>query len=153
MSSELLRYLEFSINNERFALPLLEVKEVIPVPETTAIPKSPEYFIGIMNLRGQVITILDLKKKIGLKDIEEENREQSTIILNIEDFNLGIVVDSINRVISPTIDQIKDIQTEDQMKKKNGIKNIIQIDNDMIMLIDARELLEIDKFNQVKKSA
>jgi purine-binding chemotaxis protein CheW len=144
------RFLEFSLGNEKFALPLLEVKEVIPAPETTPIPKSPDYFTGIMNLRGQVITVLDLRKKVGLKK-NESSHEESAIILNISDLNIGVIVDSINRVINANDDCIKEVQQEDGMKKRNGVKSIIQFENEMILLIDPVELLELDRI-QIRKT-
>ena len=61
------RYLQFDLGNERYAIALLNVKEVIPLPETTPLPDSPSYYIGIMNLRGQIISIMDFRKKLNIK--------------------------------------------------------------------------------------
>ena len=60
------RYLQFDLGNESYAIALLNVKEVIPVPETTPLPNAPTYYIGIMNLRGQIISIVDLRKRLKI---------------------------------------------------------------------------------------
>ena len=65
------RYLSFSLGSEDYAIPLLSVKEVIAVPEITPIPFTPSHFLGIMNLRGQVISIIDLRSKLGIKTKRE----------------------------------------------------------------------------------
>ena len=91
------RYIEFSLGEEKFAIALLEVKEVISCPETTPIPRSPSHFVGVMNLRGQVISIVDLRKKLSIQSTSE--LEEAVIILELDGANIGVIVDSINKVI------------------------------------------------------
>ena len=93
------RYLEFNLGVEKFAIPLLSVKEVIAVPETTNVPFTPEYYLGIMNLRGQVLSIIDLRKRMKVTP-KENNSETAVIIVDLEYTHLGVIVDSINRVIA-----------------------------------------------------
>lgn len=98
------RYLSFSMGPEEFAIPLLAVKEVIAVPEFTPIPHTPNYFLGIMNLRGQVISVLDLRKKLGVQP--KNGTEDAVIICDLNPLVLGILVDSVNSVLSPREDEI-----------------------------------------------
>ncbi len=72
------RFLCFSLGNEHYAIPLLTVKEVIAPPETTPVPQTPAYFKGIMNLRGQVISVIDLRTKLGIKPLQ--SAENAVII-------------------------------------------------------------------------
>jgi purine-binding chemotaxis protein CheW len=60
------RYLSFNVGKEQYAIPLLTVREVIGMPEITPVPFTPNYFLGIMNLRGQIISVVDLRLKLGL---------------------------------------------------------------------------------------
>lgn len=98
------RYLSFSMGPEEFAIPLLAVKEVIAVPEFTPIPHTPSYFLGIMNLRGQVISVLDLRKKLGVQP--KNGTEDAVIICDMSPIVLGILVDSVNSVLTPKEDEI-----------------------------------------------
>lgn len=93
------RYLSFSMGGEEFAIPLLSVKEVIAVPEFTPIPHTPAYFIGLMNLRGQVISVLDLRKKLNVE--ADRSGEEAVIICDLDDLCLGVLVDSVNSVLTP----------------------------------------------------
>lgn len=93
------RFLEFNLGDEKFAVPLLSVKEVIAVPETTKVPFTPDYFLGIMNLRGQVLSIIDLRRRMKI-DAKDTITETAVIIIDLGYTHLGVVVDSINRVIA-----------------------------------------------------
>ena len=73
------RFIEFSLGQEDYAIPLLMVREVISIPDTTPIPKAPKHFIGLMNLRGQVISIVDLRTKLTIKP-REESSDSAVII-------------------------------------------------------------------------
>ena len=61
------KYLQFNLGWEKYAIELFKVKEVIRVPETTPIPNAPGYYHGVMNLRGQIISIIDLRDKLSVK--------------------------------------------------------------------------------------
>lgn len=97
------RYIVFTLGTERFALPLLSVREVIAPPEITPIPFSPHYFLGIMNRRGQVISVLDLRLKLQLKT--EKNPENAIVIVDLGSLLLGMWVDSVDFVLTPTPEQ------------------------------------------------
>ena len=91
------RYICFSLGKEKFAIPLLQVKEVIGNIEVTPIPQSPNYFKGIMNLRGQVISIIDLSTKLKIPK-SADTKETTIVILDMEQMSLGIIVDSVECV-------------------------------------------------------
>ncbi len=93
------RYLCFSLGAERFAIPLLQVREVIAPPATTPVPQAPAYCVGYMNLRGEIITVLDLRKKFGIKGAD--GPELSVVICRLGNAYVGLTVDSINLVLSP----------------------------------------------------
>ena len=99
-----MRYLCFDLGNREFAIPLLSAKEVIGIPEVTAVPQSPSHFLGIMNLRGNVISVLDLRLKLSIKPVTSE--ENTIIILDLGDYNLGVVVDRVNSVQTVEKDKI-----------------------------------------------
>jgi purine-binding chemotaxis protein CheW len=85
------RYLSFSLGTEEYAIPLLAVKEVIAMPEFTSVPYTPSHFLGIMNLRGQVISVMDLRKKLGIKP--GSTAETAVIICDLSPLCIGVVVD------------------------------------------------------------
>ncbi len=100
------RYLRISLGEEEYAIPLLRVREVIAVPEVTPIPQTPNYFLGVINLRGQVITVVDMRTKLSIKPLN--GPEMAVVICDLGSISLGVVVDSINSVITPKADELSD---------------------------------------------
>lgn len=134
-----IRYLFMNLGHEEFAIPLSVVREVIGVPETTPIPQSPPFFVGIMNLRGQVVSIMDLRTKIGIKP--HEYGESAVIILDLNGASLGIVVDRVNSVLALGQDQIQDRPTADGQKWANWITGVYRNDKKLTLLMDLTQIL------------
>lgn len=146
------RYLVFILGEETYAMPLLEVREVIAVPETTAVPNSPEYFSGIMNLRGQVISIFDLRKKLNIKPMDKAS-ENAVIIIDINGVNVGIVVDEVNSVQSIGPDEMGEAP---QMEKKHVNKYLYGVarkNERLVLLIELKKVLDIEDFEKIKAVA
>lgn len=133
------KYMEFSLGNENFAIPLLKVKEVIGMPQLTVVPYTPKYFLGIMNLRGQVLSVIDLRAKLGI--VGKQGDESGVIILDLDGCHLGVVVDSINRVMSLTQDDISDPPNVECEDGRNFIEGVQRSENKMTLIVDIGKLL------------
>jgi purine-binding chemotaxis protein CheW len=148
MMSEVQRFLEFHLGNESYAADLLKVKEVITPPDMTPIPKAPNYVCGLMNLRGLVLTVIDLRKKLNIEPSKDKS-QNAVIIFDLGDRMVGVVVDSIQRVINIKQDQIKPIP-EAESQLNSHFLGIIQQENRLTMWIDPHVILE--KQFQVQKA-
>ncbi len=147
-STELNRFIEFSLGRENYAIPLLMVKEVITFPETTPIPKSPPHFLGIMNLRGHVISIVDLRKKLKI-EVRRDN-EEAVIIVDIGGMNIGIVVDSINKVLAFSSDDVSEMpEVENQLNTKYII-GVYNKENSLIVILDIAKVLDVEDLEAIK---
>ena len=136
------RYLSFSLGLEEYAVPLLSVKEVIAIPEITPIPSAPAHFLGVMNLRGQVISIIDLRLKLGIK--LTAGSETAVIICNLETLVIGMVVDSINSVLTPKPEQISTQPEIQNNRKIHYVIGIYQTDKKLILIIDVIKALNLE---------
>jgi len=145
------RFLVFSLQNENYAIPLLSVREVIAMPEVTPVPQSPAHFVGIMNLRGQIISILDLRQKFGLKT--QFNPETSVIILDLDGSSLGVVVDSVNSVINPTESELSEPPDLEQTKNSDAIIKIYRDKNSMILILDVWKMLSKSEKKHLENKA
>lgn len=125
------RYLAFSLCGEQFAIPLVDVKEVIGMTETTPVPCMPAHFKGILNLRGQIISVIDLRAKLRLKKADF-GRETSIVILDMESLHLGVIVDSIDCVMAVTEE------------------NLARRDDRLTLLLDIRAALDADESKTMK---
>lgn len=139
--AELDRFIEFSLGAEDYAIPLLMVREVIPVPETTPIPKSPSHFLGIMNLRGQVISIVDLRMKLKIE--AKEKREEAVIIVDIGGTNIGVVVDSINKVLAFSSNEVNEMPAVEKQINAQYILGIYSKENSLTVLINIAKILDL----------
>lgn len=134
------RYLEFMLGEESYAVELLKVKEVLTPPELTAIPKAPSYVLGLMNLRGLVLTVIDLRKKMGITPKNDIN-QNAVIIFDLEDRYVGVLVDSIQKVLNVSVENIKPIPDEEANSSKH-LMGILDHESKLTMWVDPHTLLE-----------
>ncbi|MEQ1876855.1 MAG: chemotaxis protein CheW [Bdellovibrionia bacterium] len=150
------RFLNFSLGNEDYAIPLLGAKEVIAMPEITPIPAAPKYFLGIMNLRGQVISIIDLREKLGIRS--GENREENAvIILNLDNVYIGVIVDSIKTVLSLSQDDLSVPTEVGRNIQLDYISHFARYEGKLISILNIAKALDIEEItnatNQFQKAA
>lgn len=153
------RYLAFLVGKEQYAIPLLQVKEVIEMSEPTPIPQTSTYFKGVINLRGQVISVLDLRLKLNQTKIEN-GPKTSIIILDIEPtLCLGVIVDRINNVLAFHPEDVSappDASTgTDQFLTgtEQFLTGIARRDNKMTLILDIRAALNIKELNYLKNNS
>ena len=145
------RFLEFQLGKESYAVELLVVKEVITPPEMTPIPKAASYVCGLMNLRGLVLTVIDLRKKLGITP-EKDTSQNAVIIFDMNDRMVGVVVDSIQKVLNISGDKIKPIP--DTESHGNGhFLGILQHENKLTMWLDPEATLEGQQAGHTAKAA
>jgi len=143
------RYLCFNVASEEFGIPLLNVKEVIGYPDITPVPQTPPHFLGIMNLRGNVISVLDMRLKIGQKATKSD--ETTVMILDLGGFNLGVVVDCVNSVIAVQAEQLSPRPVIESSKNTEYISNVYRRDDRLILFIDIAKALSVDDYASIKK--
>jgi len=140
VANEILQLVTFNLDNEEYAVAILKVQEIIRMKEITRVPNSPAEVEGVINLRGKVIPVVDLRKKFGLAG--KENDEQSRImIMDIQGITMGLVVDSVSEVlripsstVEPTPPMASNISAE-------FIKGIAKLEDRLIILLDMDRLL------------
>ena len=136
----ILQLVTFTLGSEEYAVDILKVQEINRMKEITRVPNSPAYVEGVINLRGKVIPVVNIRKKFGLP--EKENDEQSRImIIDIQGITMGLVVDSVSEVlrvpsniVEPTPPMASNISTE-------FIKGIAKLEDRLIILLDMDRLL------------
>jgi purine-binding chemotaxis protein CheW len=144
------RYLEFCLGAEEYAIPLLMVREVISVPETTPIPKSPAHFLGIMNLRGQVISVVDMRKKLKIE--AKADVEEAVIIVDIGGLNIGVVVDSINKVLAIAEDEVCEMPEVEHQINTQYIHGVFKKEHSLTVLLDIAKVLDIQDLQMINSN-
>ena len=134
------RFLTFSLDKESYGIDIKYVTEIIGIQDITEIPELPKYVKGIINLRGKIIPVMDIRLRFK-KEAKEYNDRTCVIVVDIKDISIGLVVDSVSEVL--TIPE-QDIVEPPQMNKNYNnryIKNIGKVGNDVKLLLDCEKLL------------
>lgn len=137
--NEINRFIEFGLGKENYAVSLLMVREVISIPETTPIPTSPSHFLGIINLRGQIISVIDLRKKLKIE--ANSDKEEVVIIVDVGGENVGVVVDSINKVLAFSSDDVSEMPAVDAQINTRFIFGVYKKENSLTILLDIAKIL------------
>jgi purine-binding chemotaxis protein CheW len=135
------KYLTFHIVNEEFAIPVLKVREIIGVQDITAVPRTPAFVKGVINLRGKVIPVVDLRLKFGLPEAQYTQLTCIIVVqvsMEMRDLLVGIVVDGVSDVLNLAGSDIEDTPNFGHgvavpyllgmAKTKDGLKILLDID-------------------------
>lgn len=148
-AAEAERFLAFTLSGEHYGIPLLKVKEVIELTKITPIPYAASYFKGIMNLRGQVISVVDLRLKFKMAKAEI-GAQSAIIILDLSPLCLGVIVDSINCVLASEHGDIQPRPDVESAVKSDYILGVIRSNQDLILLLDVERTLNAEDFSLIK---
>lgn len=127
---------------EDYAIPIEQVREIRAVESITNIPKAKSYVKGIMNLRGLIIPIIDVKEKLGLaSDGQANSSKQRILVIEVNGTQTGLLVDEVDQVMRI---QTKDLDPAPQtvLESHNYIKGIAKINQKLVVLLDVVKLLQ-----------
>jgi len=144
------RYLTFSLDRETYGIEIRYVTEIIGIQTITEIPELPDYVKGIINLRGKIIPVMDVRLRFR-KEPKEYNDRTCIIVIDINNVTIGLIVDSVSEVL--TIPD-QDIVEPPQMSKgynNRYIKNIGKVGNDVKLLLDCDKLLSEDELESISE--
>ena len=136
---EVSQVVSFEIGTEEYAVDILEVQEIIRMVEITTVPKAPHYVEGVINLRGKVIPIIDLRLRFGLP-FAERTKETRIIVVDVSRIIIGLIVDSVSEVL-----RIPSSLIEPPPNGKGGgaefHKGVGRVDARLLILLDLERLL------------
>ncbi len=133
------KYLTFTVGSEDYGLEIQYITEIIGIQKITQIPELPEYMKGIINLRGKIIPVMDIRLRFK-KEPREYNDRTCVIVVEINGLSVGLIIDSVSEVISiPEQNIVKPPQINNQYNNRY-IKGIGKTENDVKLLIDCEKL-------------
>ncbi len=141
------KYLTFALGEEEYGLAILKVREIIKIMAITAVPRTPHHVKGVINLRGQVISVVDLRAKFGMPEVE---RTVQTCIIVVDirhgdrKVNTGIIVDRVSEVLNVLDDHIEDAPSFDAGVDSDFILGMGKIGNTVKILLDIDKVLGAD---------
>ena len=145
--SEGTRLITFILGEEKYGLDILKVRELISFTEgLTRIPGMPDFIIGMFNLRGLVIPVMDLRKKFKMSS-EERHEFSVIIIVEVDNKNIGLTVDSVSDVIFVKEENIQETTDLAVNVDTNFIKGVAKTKDEMVILLDIDFLLSKEEFD------
>ncbi len=138
------KYLTFALGAEEYGVQILKVREIISVMEITPVPRTPAYVKGVINLRGQVIPVIDLRAKFGMPSIA---RTESTCIIvaeieqNRRRLSMGVIVDRVSEVLTIPSESIEDAPSFDPSVRSDFILGMGKIGKGVKILLDLEAVL------------
>ncbi len=138
--SSINQYVVFKLNNESYGLLIEYVETIEKLIEITRVPGTAHYINGVINLRGDVVPVVDLRKRFHLDhtEISDENR---IIVLSLEEMKVGILVDSCSEVVTLSEDHIDEVYDLVNSFEEDYIQGIGKFDERMIIIVDIPKLL------------
>lgn len=137
-----LEFVVFKLNNEHYAISIKNVENIEKSLDITRVPFTEDYIVGVMNLRGNIIPVIDLRKRFCLPDKEDDD-ETRIIIVNSGEFNIGVKVDESEEVIRLSDEDIDLAPVLRDDVQESFIKQVGKSDNRIIMLVDVQKLLDL----------
>ena len=130
----------FVMENEEFACGINNVREVLKMIRVTPLPRSLDFVEGVINMRGDVIPVIDLRKRFGLPEAERTD-ESRIIIVEVEDRMVGLIVDSVTEVIRLMEKQIQDAPSQVAGGKTDLIMGVGKIEQRMLIILNLDRIL------------
>lgn len=141
---EEIQIVAFRLANEEYGVNILNVQEIIRPTEVTRVPKALHYLTGVINLRGNVVPVINLRKRFDIeKEINEDDNNTRIIILNLYDLNIGITVDSVTEVLRLKEDEIEEPNLIEVLDNK-FVQAVGKCNDRLIILLNLDEVLELE---------
>lgn len=146
------KYLIFSLGEDQFAVPLSNIKEVIGLTELTPVPNMPAFFRGLLNLRGRVISVVDLKEKLSSMIKRENSNKPCIIISEVDGILLGAIVDDVVEVNGIDENQVqRDLDLASSISKSYLLGAAKIEGRPLTLLLDIGKVLDVEELKTVKE--
>ncbi len=148
-NDEVLQWVTFKLDTETYGINVMQVQEVLRYTEIAPVPGAPSYVLGIINLRGNVVTVIDTRSRFGLESSEITDNTR-IVIIEAEKQVIGILVDSVAEVVylkASEIDVAPNVGNDDSAKFIQGVSNR---DGELLILVDLDQLLSDDEWEELK---
>mgnify|MGYP006282369975 FL=1 len=145
------KFLTFKLGKEFYAIEIMNVTEIIGLEKITEVPDTSKYVMGIINLRGQIIPVIDVRLRFGLESKDYTDRT-CIIVVKLDDMDTGLIVDEVSEVLDIPENQIDNPPNRGN-KKNRFIKGMGKVNKSVKMILNLDKLLNDDEKDEVKAVA
>ena len=131
----------FRLANEEYAIGINHVSEIRKMTNITRVPRTPEYYLGVMNLRGSVLPVINLKKRLNLSNDNKVTEESRIIILRVEEISFGVTVDAVSEVSIIYKENIEPPSNIDTNVERKFVTGVGKHGNRLLIMLNVKELI------------
>ena len=142
----------FRVGRETFGVPIHLVHEIVRVPEITAVPDAPDYIEGVINLRGKIVSIIDLRKRFGESEITRD-RKNRVMVIESDKKLVGLIVDSASEVLKLPPADVENPPNIFEAGELNYVTGVGKLKGRLIILIDLTKILQRGELKRVGELA
>lgn len=150
------KFLTFALSSERYGLEILKVQEIIGITKITWVPKGPEYVRGVINLRGRIIPVVDLRLKLRMEEIPYDEKT-CIIVVNVDcgdsRIAVGVIVDTVLEVVSYSGEEIQGSPNYGMQLDSSFILGIGKRDDLVSILLDIEKVISVEDKETISKLA
>lgn len=140
-SNAAIQYLTVNLAHEEYGIDILAVREIRGWTPVTRIPQAPDYVLGVLNLRGAIVPVIDMRLRFGLAR-EEYTATTVTVIITVAGRNFGVVVDAVSDVLDIAADKVRPVPDMGTTVDTEYLKGLTSIGERMVLLLDVDKLLQ-----------
>ncbi len=142
------QWVTFSLDNESYGIDVMQVQEVLRMTEVAPVPGAPPYVLGIINLRGNVVTVIDTRQRFGV-GASETNDSTRIVIIESDKLVVGILVDSVAEVVEMRQSQIESAPNVGNEESSKYIQGVYSKEDDLLILVDLNKLLSDEEWDGI----
>ncbi len=143
-----IQWVTFHLESEKYGIKVMQVQEVLRMTEIAPVPGAPHYVLGIINLRGNVVTVIDTRRRFGLPDVENDD-ETRIVIIEANNNVVGILVDSVAEVVDLKMSEIETAPNVGNDESSKYIQGVSSRENELLILVDVNKLLSDEEWQEV----
>jgi len=144
----ILQWVTFRLDNETYGINVMQVQEVLRYTEIAPVPGAPAYVLGIINLRGNVVTVIDTRKRFGLPP-GGVNNQTRIMIVEVQGQVLGLMVDSVAEVIYLKQSEVEMTPNVSNDETSKFIQGVCNKNDELLILVDLEKMIEMPQFDAV----
>ncbi|MEO6696693.1 MAG: chemotaxis protein CheW [Gammaproteobacteria bacterium] len=144
----LLQWVTFRMDNETYGVNVMQIQEVLRMTEIAPVPGAPEYVLGIINLRGNVVTVIDTRKRFGLEPRETDDATR-IVITEIEQQVIGMLVDAVAEVVDVRMSEIETAPNVGNDDSSRFIQGVSSREGELLILVDLNKLLSPEELKEM----
>ncbi|MBO6137906.1 MAG: purine-binding chemotaxis protein CheW [Lachnospiraceae bacterium] len=143
--AELIQYIVITVVNEQYGIDIKYIDNIVRMQSITRVPKVQPFFKGVINLRGEVVPVMSIRKKMGLGEDEITNKSRIIILKYESNASIGIVVDEVKHVVTISSDNIERVSHDSKLDAKSFISGVGKVEEGLISILDLATVIDEEK--------